>query len=179
MRNDILRPVSVVGVKVPNRNPLDTTVEGGEGRDGYVAEITETHRPISRRVMPGRAHEAKGTFSADAGERGVDRGAGGRDRMLVDPWISRRIGIKIVARSFYLLHMIRRMGAQQITLFRRLRLAPFPITMSIFQYRDGARDPLGALRMAGSGVFNAMWSVENDHRSCKMSLVRIFDYLEC
>jgi hypothetical protein len=33
--------------------------------------------------------------------------------------------------------------------------------------------------MSGRGVFNAMGIVKNDHRGCKMSLVRIFDYLEC
>jgi len=53
MRNDILRPVPVMGVKVPNGNALDATVEGGKGRDSCVAEITETHRSIPRRVMPG------------------------------------------------------------------------------------------------------------------------------
>src|SRR5437588_6188516 len=95
MRDDILRPVPVMGVKVPDGNALDTAVEGGKGRDGYVAEITETHRPIPRRMMPRRPHEAKGALPADAGERGLDRGAGGQDRMVVDPWINRRINIKI------------------------------------------------------------------------------------
>src|ERR1700730_10109222 len=99
--------------------------------------------------------------------------------MVVDVWISRRINIKIVHCGSYLLHVITRMGAQQITLLRWLRFAPFPITMSIFQHRNGARDPFRPLRMAGSGVFDAMWIVKNDHRGCKMSLVRIFDYLEC
>ena len=99
--------------------------------------------------------------------------------MFIDPWISRRINIKIVHCSSYLLDVITRMGAQQITLLRRVRLAPFPITMSIFQHRDGARDSLRPLRMAGPRVFNAMRVVKNDHPSCKMSLKRIFDYLKC
>jgi len=33
--------------------------------------------------------------------------------------------------------------------------------------------------MAGGGIFNATRVVKNDHRGCKMSFVRIFDYLEC
>ena len=150
MRDDILRPVPVMGVKVPNGNALDTTVEGGKGRDSDVAEITETHRSIPRRVMPGRSHEAKGALPADAGKRGLDRCARGRDRMVIDPWISRRIHIKIVHCSSYLLDVITRMGAQQITFLRRLRLTPFPVSMSIFQHWDGARDPLRPLRMAGA-----------------------------
>ncbi|MEY2543272.1 MAG: hypothetical protein QOE81_733, partial [Verrucomicrobiota bacterium] len=117
--------------------------------------------------------------SSDAGQRGLDRGAGGRDRVVVDAWIGRRISIKIVRGSSYLLHVIARMSAQQITLLRRLRFVPFPITMSIFQDRDGARDSIRPFRMSGRGVFNAMGIVKNDHRGCKMSLVRIFDYLEC
>src|SRR5712671_6945478 len=99
--------------------------------------------------------------------------------MVVDAWISRRVSIKIVHCSSYLLHVIARMRAQQITFLRRLRFVPFPTTMSIFQDRDAARDPLWPLRMSGGGVFDAMGIVKNDHRSCKMSLVRIFDYLEC
>jgi hypothetical protein len=99
--------------------------------------------------------------------------------MVVDPWIRRRIDIKIMHGRSYLLHVITRMSAQQITLLRRLGLAPFPITMSIFQDRDGARDSIRPFRMSGRGVFSAMGIVKNDHRSCKMSLVRIFDYLEC
>jgi len=148
MRNDILRPVPVMGVKVPNDNALDTTVEGGKGRDSYVAEIAETHRSIPRRVMPRGPHEAKGALPAGAGKRGLDRCAGGRDCMVIDPWISRRIRIKILHCSSYLLHVIARMGAQQITFLRRLRLAPFPVSMSIFQHWDGARDSLRPLRMA-------------------------------
>jgi len=69
--------------------------------------------------------------------------------MVVDTWISRRISIKIVHCSSYLLHVVARMGAQQITFLRRLRLAPFPVSMLIFQHWDGARDPLRLLRMAG------------------------------
>src|ERR1700726_4575992 len=126
MRNDILRPIPVMGVKVPNGNALDTTVEGRKSRDGYVAEITETHRPIPRRMMPWRPHQAKGALPANAGKRGLDRCAGGRAGMVIDPWISRRISIKIVHCSSYLLHVLARMGAQQITFLRRLRLAPFP-----------------------------------------------------
>jgi hypothetical protein len=33
--------------------------------------------------------------------------------------------------------------------------------------------------MTRRGIFDAMRIVKNNHRSCKMSLVRIFDYLEC
>src|ERR1700681_1893751 len=109
MRNDIFGPVPVMGVKVPNGDALDTTVKGGKGRDSYVAEITETHRSIPRSVMPWRSHEAKGALPADAGKRGLDRCAGGGDRMAIDPWISRRIRIKIVDCSSYLLHVITRM----------------------------------------------------------------------
>src|SRR2546429_9167118 len=90
MRDDILRPVPVMGVKVPNDNALDTTVEGGKGRDSYVAEIAETHRSIPRRVMPRGPHEAKGALPAGAGQRGLDRRAGGRDRTVADPLIRRR-----------------------------------------------------------------------------------------
>src|SRR5438477_13209242 len=93
MRHDIFRPVPVIGVQVPNGNALDTTVEAGKGRDSYVAEITETHRSIPRCVMPRRPHEAKGAPRAGAGKRGLDSCAGGRDRMVIDPWISRRINI--------------------------------------------------------------------------------------
>ena len=163
MRNDILRPVPVMGVKVPNGNALDATVEGGKGRDSCVAEITETHRSIPRRVMPRRPHEAKGALRAGAGKRGLDRCAGGRDRMVVDTWISRRISIKIVHCSSYLLHVITRMRAQKITLLRWLRSAPVPGSMSVFQHWDGARDALRPLRMAGGGVIKAMWVVKNDH----------------
>jgi len=51
--------------------------------------------------------------------------------------------------------------------------------MSIFQYRHGLDDSLWPLRMARTGIINAMRIVKNDHRGCKMSLERIFDYLEC
>ena len=163
MRDDILRPVPVMGVKVPNGNALDTTVEGGKGRDSYVAEITETHRSIPRRVMPRRSHEAKGALPADAGKRGLDRCAGGRDRMVIDPWISRRINIKIVHCSSYLLHVITRMGAQQITFLRRLRLAPFPVSMSIFQDGNGANDSLRAFWMSRGRILRATWIVKNNH----------------
>lgn len=149
MRNDILRPVPVMGVKVPDGNALDTAVERGKRGDGYVAEIAETHRVVARSVMSRRPHEAKGALPVDAGERGLDRGAGGQDRMVEDPWVSRRINIKIAHCGSYLLHVIARMGAQQITLLRRLRFAPNPFGMSIFQYRNGARDSFRPLRMAG------------------------------
>jgi len=55
MRNDILRPVPVMGVKVPNGNALDATVEGGKGRDSCVAEITETIARFASRDAPAAA----------------------------------------------------------------------------------------------------------------------------
>jgi hypothetical protein len=56
------------------------------------------------------------------------------------------------------------MGAQQITFLRRLWFAPFPITMSIFQHRNRARDSLRPFRMAWARILNAVWVMKNNHR---------------
>src|SRR5256885_13931519 len=77
MRNNILGPVAVMGVKVPDCNALETAIEGGKGCDGDVAEVTETHRTIPHRVMAWRPHETEGALPADGGECGLDRSAGG------------------------------------------------------------------------------------------------------
>src|SRR5205809_190667 len=137
------RVISVSGSPEYASKPAETS-----NNPGFASRSFSNARSIPRRVMPRRPHEAKGALPADAGKRGLDRCAGGRDRMVIDPWISRRIRIKILHCSSYLLHVIARMGAQQITFLRRLRLAPFPVSMSIFQHWDGARDSLRPLRMA-------------------------------
>jgi hypothetical protein len=71
------------------------------------------------------------------------------------------------------------MRAEQFVIRGSARLAPLPLPMSIFQYRHGLDDSLCPLRMARTGIINAMRIVKNDHRGCKMPLERIFDYLEC
>ena len=57
------------------------------------------------------------------------------------------------------------MRAQELGTCGRSRFAPLPFRMSIFQQRGGAQNPLRALRVTGSRIFDAVRIVENNHNA--------------
>ena len=62
--HDCFRAVAVMGVEIPDRDPVRALLQRVERSDRDVIEKTKTHRLIARRVVSGRSHKAKGALSA-------------------------------------------------------------------------------------------------------------------
>lgn len=58
------RAVAMVGVEIPDRDPLRSVREGIERSDRDVIKEAKAHRLIAGRVMPGRSHQAESRCSA-------------------------------------------------------------------------------------------------------------------
>src|SRR5439155_21840139 len=59
VRHDRFGSVAMVPIKIPNGNAFSAAFQCVERSDAHVAEITEDHRAIPRRVMSWRSHKAK------------------------------------------------------------------------------------------------------------------------
>src|SRR5205807_10140649 len=75
----------------------------------------------------------------------------------------RGIDIEIRPRTGDAFDMLTRMGAQQFVVGSRLGHAPLPIGMTLLDHWRGARDAIRPFRMAGTGIFQAVWIVKNPH----------------
>jgi len=126
--------------------------------------------------MTRRAHQTESTLSAHCRARSINRSASGSHRVLVNITMRRGIGIEVTDGVSYSREVFGGMCSQQCDFIGIEWLAPFPLTMSILQYRDRACDAPWLFRMSGAGILRATGIVKNDHRGCNVALERIFDY---
>ena len=128
-----------------------------------IAEITEPHRALAHGMMARRAHQTERPVPFQRLVGGVDCGAGGTRRVIINPGIGRRVSIEIVSGLPNSLQMTRRVGAKKDGLCGRLRFPPFPFRMVVLEKWDGFFDSGGPLRMAGRGIIDTPRIVENEH----------------
>ncbi len=161
--DNVLGPISVMCVEVPNRDALCAVFQRVECRDRDVAEITKAHRSSAGGVMTWRPHQSERPFAFHCRARSFNRRTGALARVSVDLWISRRVEIKIAARISNVINVLWRMGTQQFLVCDWSRFEPCPIRVSFFQNRNGSCDSGRAFRMPRGRIFDAVWVVKNNH----------------
>jgi hypothetical protein len=144
--NDGFGAVAMMRVEIPNRHSPGAVIERIECGDGDVIEITKPHRPILRRVMARRPHQAKRLLADQRATPHLHRRAGRAGRVRVDVRVGRAIVIEVIAGEADGVQMGCGMRTLQRQAIGHRRLAPFPIRVPIMQQ---LRAPDDALRLVG------------------------------
>ena len=155
---DVLRAVAVMHVEIDDRHPLGVIalarVIGGDGR---LVEEAEAHGAVLLGMVAGRAHGAEGILGLGAEHRidGGGRSPHGAQGRLQRVGRHHRIGVDVFEAALGgdghdLLHMLGRMGHEELLLDGARRLTPQGCSkVGRLQHRIDRLDAVDALGMAG------------------------------
>src|SRR6476660_4591997 len=104
--HDCFGSVAVVPIKIPNGNAFSAAFQCVESSDTHIAEITEAHRAIARRVMSRRSHQAKSQFAPQCCACRLDGGASRVARVYGNVRIKWRVEIEFFPCSANALKML-------------------------------------------------------------------------
>ena len=94
---DVFGAVAVVGVEIPDGDPADAALAGGEGGDGDLVEVAKSHRLRGQRVVPGRAHQGESfLFFVERGFHRGNRGTDGATGVLINAVEVRCVVVEVV-----------------------------------------------------------------------------------
>src|SRR5687767_8100828 len=99
VRDDVLSPVAMVGVEIPNRHAFRPIFQSIERRYGDVAVITKAHRANTGGMMAGWPHQTEGPLAPQRSSRRLHRRGRRAHRVLVNSCISGSVGIEIICRG--------------------------------------------------------------------------------
>ena len=162
-RQDVLRAIAVMHVEVKHGSLARAARLGLERGDGDRAEVAEPHRPLLRRVMPGRAQQAEVRRAGLGQLERLERAAGAAQGVVADAFVESRVAVEIV-RLGEALEMIFRVRPQHLVDRGRLRLGPVEREIGLrLELLDRAADAERPLRVAGACVRGAALVGDDRH----------------
>ena len=123
IKEDSLGSISVVDIKIVNRDFFDAVGQGFQRRNRNLVQITKAHRTLALRMMSRRANQTEGRLTLSRQSERLQGRANGTFGMFPDFWISGCISVEIprLTDSF---QMVRAVSAEKNGSLNRSGLSP-------------------------------------------------------